>query len=217
MRSDSLPYFAKIIYNLRRTGSSLFTYDCAHCGKAVRGRALCEECEKLLMPAAEENENTVSVFYYDSAAKSALLKHKFSGCDYCADTLCDWLCVGFEKLENQKFDFALPVPSFGVTETKLYYLVKDFCAAKEIPFKPSVLKKIRKTEKQHNLSAKDRKENLKDAFKASSAVAGKTVLLIDDILTTGTTVSECSKTLLEAGAEKVFVLTVLKTKFDYEE
>ena len=62
------------------------------------------------------------------------------------------------------------------------------------------------------LSSAERRTNLRGAFAASEAVRGKSILLVDDIFTTGSTVSECAGALLAAGAASVSVLTVLRTE-----
>ncbi|HKR94615.1 MAG TPA: phosphoribosyltransferase family protein, partial [Candidatus Angelobacter sp.] len=56
-------------------------------------------------------------------------------------------------------------------------------------------------------------ENLRGAFRVPhlNRVVGRTVLLVDDVLTTGTTASECARILRKAGAEKVWVVTVART------
>ncbi len=56
---------------------------------------------------------------------------------------------------------------------------------------------------QQGLSANERKRNVKDAFRVSTAATGSTVLLIDDVITTGETVRSCAKALIEAGAIEV--------------
>ena len=104
------------------------------------------------------------------------------------------------------------VPSFSKKETRLSVLAKEFCLEKDILFIPDVLKKIRQTEKQHKLSGDERRKNLIGAFEAENSVCGKTVLLIDDIYTTGSTVTECSKALYAKGAAKVCVLAIFKTR-----
>lgn len=74
-----------------------------------------------------------------------------------------------------------------------------------------MLRKIKWTPDQSELIASHRKLNLKDAFSVRSrrqSLAGKTVLLVDDILTTGTTANECSRALLHAGAAKVIVAVI---------
>ena len=60
----------------------------------------------------------------------------------------------------------------------------------------------RKTEKQRKLSAEEKRINIAGAFEADDSVFGKKVLLVDDIFTTGSTVSECANALYDKGAEK---------------
>ncbi len=82
---------------------------------------------------------------------------------------------------------------------------------------PSVLERRRETQSQIGLSRHQRRENIRGAFGVADAEAIKerTVLLIDDVFTTGTTVSECARVLRRAGASKVYVATVARTlKFE---
>ena len=76
-----------------------------------------------------------------------------------------------------------------------------------------VLVRRRNTESQIGLTRHQRRENMRGAFAVTrrEAVKGREVLLVDDVFTTGTTVSECSKVLLSAGASKVWVATVART------
>ena len=77
----------------------------------------------------------------------------------------------------------------------------------------SVLVRQRPTVSQIGLTRPQRAENIRGAFRAAhpSRVAGRTVLLVDDVLTTGTTASECARVLRKAGAKTVFVATVART------
>ena len=73
----------------------------------------------------------------------------------------------------------------------------------------TVIEKIKETPAQAGLTRKDRLENLTGAFKVidKQAVLGKTVLLIDDVLTTGATAESVAKKLKKSGAKKVILLT----------
>ena len=73
------------------------------------------------------------------------------------------------------------------------------------------LRKVRHTSPQSRLSARERRTNLKDAFVAKeSIVAGKRVLVVDDVMTTGSTLEEISRTLFRAGAARVEVLALAR-------
>ena len=81
-----------------------------------------------------------------------------------------------------------------------------------IPMDRDNLKRIRWTEPQVNLSANERRTNVKDAFSVRDAarVQGSNILLLDDVLTTGSTVEECARVLKTAGAARVSVVTVAR-------
>lgn len=78
---------------------------------------------------------------------------------------------------------------------------------------PKAIERRRETKSQTGLSNHQRRENMRGAFVVSSpqAVSGREVLLVDDVFTTGTTVSECARVLRRAGAYKVLVATVART------
>ncbi len=177
----------------------------------VRGSCLCEECGKDIFPAVNEESGRAAAYYYDGAAKKAVLCCKFRGGEYCMDFLIEGLISAYAHFDGITFDFAVPVPAYKFKRTMTYRMAKEFSYLMDIPFDPGVLKKIRKTAKQHHIKGYERKTNLTDAFAASPKVKGKTVLLIDDIITTGSTACECSKALIKAGAARVCVLTVLKS------
>lgn len=79
-----------------------------------------------------------------------------------------------------------------------------------------VLHRAKPTESQFGLTAHQRRKNLKGAFTVAraTAIAGKTVLLVDDIYTSGATARECSRTLLAAGAAEVYVATLARAQWD---
>lgn len=208
---------SKKLYLIKRFGNSIFTYDCASCGKPVQGKCLCEKCSKELSPSGNYYNGFACAYYYKDPAKDAMLRYKFSA-DYkfCFDTLLDWLFIAFEKLGEKNFDAVIPVPAFETNETRLSDLTEKFALMANLPFEPELLKKTRKTEKQHDLSASERRVNIAGAFEAEDSVFGKNVLLVDDIFTTGSTVSECANALYDKGAEKVFVITILKTTYEKE-
>ena len=81
-----------------------------------------------------------------------------------------------------------------------------------LPHYRHALRRIRWTEPQIQLTARERRGNVAGAFavRDASLVRGRRIILIDDVYTTGSTVAECSRTLLGSGAEAVFVVTVAR-------
>ena len=73
-----------------------------------------------------------------------------------------------------------------------------------------ILVKKKETPPQIGLSAKERLLNLKNAFEVKDTIKGLRLLLVDDVMTTGATVTECSKVLMKAGAQEVIVLTLAR-------
>jgi len=121
-------------------------------------------------------------------------------------------------VSEQKPDILLPVPlhvrrlrSRGFNQA---VLIGELLASEwRIPMERRVLQRIRWTEPQINLAASQRKDNVKGAFAVTDAgaVKDRSVLLLDDVYTTGSTVEECSRILKKNGAEKVVVVTVART------
>jgi ComF family protein len=74
------------------------------------------------------------------------------------------------------------------------------------------MRRTRDTESQFGLAPRQRRANLRGAFKVVGNVAGREVLLIDDILTTGATARECARVLRRAGARKVWVATLARAQ-----
>lgn len=83
-----------------------------------------------------------------------------------------------------------------------------------ILFEPDILRRKRDTKSQTGLTRHQRRENVRGAFMVNPAlrrfIAGRNIILVDDVFTTGTTAEECSRVLLRAGAAKVWVATIAR-------
>lgn len=85
---------------------------------------------------------------------------------------------------------------------------------KKFPLLMDILFKKKETPPQTRLSGKERLLNLRNAFKVKGDIRGLRLLLVDDVMTTGATVTECSKQLMKAGAKEVIVLALARASMD---
>jgi ComF family protein len=108
----------------------------------------------------------------------------------------------------------IPVPLHPVKKAERgynqsYYIAKGLSLITGIPLNNKVLKRVRFTETQTALSMTERRDNIKGAFslKRGVSLSGKTVIILDDVITSGSTVSECGRVLLKGGAQKVYAVS----------
>jgi ComF family protein len=121
-------------------------------------------------------------------------------------------------LSLPRVDCIIPVP---LTITRLrergfnqsLLIARIIAKETKIPLLMDALLKKRDTLPQLGLSAKERALNIKNAFEVADNIKGLRILLIDDVMTTGATVTECSRQLLNAFAQQVFVLTLARARF----
>jgi ComF family protein len=155
---------------------------------------------------------------YEGALKEAIHRFKYGGAFPLVRVFGDLLQPTFHILsQDYPVDVMVPVPLHirrlrerGFNQALL--LVRELSKRTGIPYEERALKKIKDTPVQIALKKRERRKNLKGAFqvKDQGAIQGKAVLLVDDVYTTGATVNECSRALLQAGAERVAVLTVAR-------
>ena len=121
-------------------------------------------------------------------------------------------------LFNTDAEFLLiPIPMTNERRIERGYNQSEYIAkavlendlAHSLIYAPQLLEKIKETPRQSRSESKqDRIKNLSGAFQADQRVMGKYIILIDDVITTGSTLSEAKKTLKEAGARDVFAFTI---------
>lgn len=115
-----------------------------------------------------------------------------------------------EQLGSRKIDAVIPVPLNRRKERERGYNQSDYIAqgvasVLRIPVLNSVVRRVKYTVTQTRLNAEQRKENMSDAFEIAQEelVKGKRILLVDDVITTGSTIQEVAKVLRHAGAASV--------------
>ena len=195
------------------------SFSCSRCGLPIteEDSGGCPDCKI-------NNYNFVSsksVFIYEKEIVKIIYSFKYSGKKYLAKSLARFL-VDLYSVSNLSVDYVTSVPMFykkekqrGYNQSKL--LADEFSKITNIKFLP-LCSKVKDIPSQTSLSYKDRKENVKGCFdfnkEYNKDIKNKNILIIDDLLTTGSTASELSKVLLEAGAKECYVLTLARAVVD---
>ncbi len=161
-------------------------------------------------------EGLSGCFWNDGMAKDAVYSIKFRNRAFAARYFGKQVALTFTfKFPEAKPDFVCFVPFSKREARKKDYNHAELiakAAAKHLNIPCyDVLYKVKDTPKQHTLKLEERVINVKGAYAVKKAIDGKTVLLIDDIKTTGSTLSECAKQLRLCGAEKVYCAVALIT------
>lgn len=179
----------------------------------VNEYGICGECEKELELAPnigliEYVDSHASGFLYRGAAAKAIKSFKYDGQLYKKEMFIPFMQIPSEW----DFDYVIAVPLHPKRERSRGYNQSEVLAeaiAVRYGLKSSreFISRNRDTPKQALMNADERSKNLKNAFSASPEVKGRGFLLIDDVYTTGATLSECARTLKNRGAVRVYALT----------
>lgn len=192
---------------------------CAACD-ATTDLLFCEGCTATIEPAADAG---AGAFSYGGAMAEAIVRLKYKGRSDLARGLGRAMVdrIGVRVRggpgAGRAFDIVVPVPLHALRAAERGFnqsalLARPIARALRIPLGARVLERIRHTPQQASLERADRLVNVRAAFRCREphAVAGKRVLVVDDVQTTGATIAECTRTLADAGALAVipFVLAV---------
>ena len=120
-----------------------------------------------------------------------------------------------ELKPDWNFDLIIPIPLHKLKKAErgynqAYYIAKGVSKVFKTNCNGSVVRRVKYTESQTTMNLIQREENIGGAFevKNNKTLEGKNILLIDDVITTGATISECGKVLLEAGAIMILAASV---------
>ncbi len=175
---------------------------------------LCEDCLKKQPYFSQAR----AVFCYEAVILDAIHQFKYKRDIASGEILADFMAdYPFPDIAFDDYSLIVPVPLHvkrlrerGFNQSLI--LARRLAKRKQIPVDFLVLKRHRFTSTQAQSNKQERKQNIRGAFEVSviKTIAGRNILLIDDVFTTGATVNECSKTLMKAGAKNVSVLTLAR-------
>lgn len=185
---------------------------CLKCGKPIESetKEYCEDCIK----RQHYFNQARSLFSYQGDVRHSLYRFKNANRREYASFYGAEIEKSFGKwIRRSRIDYLVAVPMYPRKKRERGYNQSEVLAAElgrqtGIKVKKRLLVKKADTRPQKTLNRTERRKNLRDAFAVTEKLAGKSVLLVDDIYTTGATVDMAAKTLKEAGADGVYVICV---------
>ncbi|NMA01452.1 MAG: ComF family protein [Clostridia bacterium] len=181
---------------------------CARCGTlGVRG----EECGNCFYWPQYFLRNYAAI-PYEGKWRQTIHQLKFKNQGWLATPLAE---IMIATLKNKEVDLVLPVPlhkdrlrTRGFNQASL--LGQEVARITGLPFNDQLLERVIATSHQSGLSQRRRASNVRNAFQVNNSdiIAGKRILLVDDLMTSGATLLECSKVLYGKGAKTVTGVTL---------
>ncbi len=205
----------------------LFPPKCPFCGKIISGGIkVCDKCMGTLPETGSKASQKgdffsvcVSSFYYEDSVRESLLRYKFHEATAYAPVYSAYLAKTISEELSGRYDLISWVPlskkrykERGYDQAKL--LAKGVAAVLGDVAVCTLVKK-KHVQKQSTMgSPEKRRANISGAYSAADRklIEGKRILLIDDIITSGSTLSECARTLRAAGAAEVMCATLARSR-----
>lgn len=187
---------------------------CVKCGEQIHSQSkYCLRCKH----KKPKFTRCFSPLLYEKPVTNMIRNFKYNNQTYYAETLGNFLVESY-VLNNLKCDFVIPVPLHekrlqerGYNQAEL--LANQLHTHLHLPVVTQVLHRTKNTQTQTALNKEERVKNVEKAFKVTNkeVLKDRIVLLVDDVYTTGSTLNECAKVLLRAGAKEVYCLTLAHT------
>ena len=200
---------------------------CDLCGRETRlapsgpGAYFCPDCLSALEPIPETPmafgylDGVQAGLFYNDAAARLIHAFKYAGAKYLAESLGAFLPTPPDA------DWIIPVPLHPFRRRQRGYNQSQLLAQRlsretGIPMQTKTLTRIRNTPSQAQRTHVERPGNVRDAFLAGRGLQGSHILLVDDVITTGSTLDACALALRMAGAAGVWAVTVCTAGEDLE-
>lgn len=202
---------------------------CHLCNRLLFSHELyvCEDCLKEIyksrIPALEQKQRlndelvVYSACWYEKKIKDLVHQLKYGHDSFIAEIAGYILGEAFveQSIEGSRHSIVVPVPTHpkrleerGYNQAEL--IARIFAKTTLLEMDTTLVKRVRFAGSQVQRNRGERLAAMKDAFEASAMVEGKKILLVDDVLTTGATVTSCAEELKSKGAESVTVFTLCR-------
>ncbi len=181
---------------------------CTRCGRPVEKGALCSEC----MLMSYHFEGNIACFTYEELGKQLIRTYKYGGRPHLWRPFSELMIDRWYSEERKRVDRVIPVPMHwtrfirrGFNQTQA--LARPVADALGVPV-DTHLRRVGRTPPLEQLDGSGRAAALTGAFSYDGDLTGERVLLVDDVMTTGTTLNACANVLKRCGAERVITMTL---------
>ncbi len=196
---------------------------CWACGReaVLDADCLCAECRggiaraPLGIACPPALDGLYAGLLYNESVQAAMHRYKYNRQTWLAPFFASYM----ELPPDWQIDCFVPVPLHPLREWQRTYnqsalLCRALTQRYPVPIRKDLIRRARYTRQQAKLPAEARKANISGAFKASTAAAGLSIVLIDDVTTTCSTLNECATALRHAGASRVYAACACVAGYD---
>ena len=185
---------------------------CSICGRRVRSTGVCTQC-RIIKPNFDQLR---SLYDYKGAVREAIHRLKYENDMGLGEKLADHL-IDFYRTQGWQVDIIIPMPLFESRQTERGYnqtalLAIPMSLKLGVKYRSDAIIRVKNTTSQVGLSEAERWKNVSDAFLANpQIVKGRSILIIDDVSTTGATMNAAALAVRTAGAQLIYCLTLART------
>ena len=211
---------------LRRVLDLLWPRNCEICGRPVdrEARYICAECLNRIPFVRPEDgmydiDDAASAVRFECETREIINGYKFKNSIWLRDDFVDWIeAAARARFDVAAIDAVVAIPTTlshrinrGYNQSAL--LAESLAKRLDRRFLGRAVARTGHPKRQSSLSEEERAENVKGTIvvREPELVRGRTILLVDDIMTTGSTLAECAKTLKSAGAWRVWSVTLARS------
>ena len=197
----------------------LFPRLCASCSTKIQKGYLCPNCySSIEFIKTYTTQNLISICRYKEPIKTLIYQFKYGNRDYLTEVFSELIKKHLNRIRPNlsSYDYVIPVPLHkyklkerGYNQAEL--LAKILANYFQIPLRNDIIFQTKYIPSQTTLDKSKRLENKKGSFIAKGSLENRRIILVDDVITTGSTINECTKALESIKAAEIIAITLAKT------